>query len=686
MAFVETRQVGAVLVLHMDSPPVNALGHALRSGIADALARAREDSGVRAVLLAGTKRFFSAGADITEFGGPMHSPSLRDLIETLDGMDKTVVAAIQGTALGGGCELALGCHYRLAWPGARIGLPEVKLGLVPGAGGTQRLPRLVGAEAALRMIVTGEPVGAEQALAMGLVDALMEGDDLAPAIAWAEQAGPPRRVRDMEDKLAPARDGLRDDPALLAHIAAPLLKASGARAPRACVEAVRDAATLPFDEGLAAERRLFEELVTGDESRAQRHAFFADREAQKADLPSGTKPRPVERVAVIGAGTMGGGIAMAFANAGIPVTVIETDQGALDRGLARVSELYATSVKRGSIDAAEAERRRARLTGSLDYGAARDADLVIEAAFEEMGVKEEVFRKLDAVAKPGAVLATNTSYLDVDRIARATSRPGDVLGMHFFSPANVMRLVEVVHGQETSPEALALAMEASRRIGKIAVPVGVCFGFVGNRMLARRSEQAEQLLLEGASPQQVDAVLERFGFRMGPFAMGDLAGLDVGWRVRQAFGKRAPVADVLVEAGRFGQKTGKGYYRYEGRDRQPDPEVDAIVADAAQKEGITRRHIDDAEILDRLVLPMVNEGARILEEGVARRPGDVDAIWLHGYNWPVWRGGPMFYADLRGLPEIAARLGEFADRTGDESLRPAPLLARFAAEGRGFLR
>jgi 3-hydroxyacyl-CoA dehydrogenase len=681
MALIETERAGAVLVVRMDNPPVNALGHALREALMGALREAEGDAGVRAVLLTGTKRFFSAGADITEFGKPPRSPNLREVIEFLDGMRKTTVAAIQGTALGGGCELALGCHYRLAWPGARIGLPEVKLGLLPGAGGTQRLPRLVGTEAALRIIVTGEPVRAEQALAMGLVDALMEGDDLAPAIAWAEQARPPRRIRDMDDKLA----AMRGDPAALDTLAAPLLKGSGARAPRSCIEAVRGAVTLPFDEGLAKERQLFEELVTGDESRAQRHAFFAEREAQKADVPPGTKPKTVARAAVIGAGTMGGGIAMTFANAGIPVTIVETEQGALDRGLARIGDLYATSVKRGSIDAAEGERRRGRIQGSLDYGAIADADLVIEAAFEDMGVKEEVFGKLDQAAKPGAVLATNTSYLDVDRIARATKRPGDVLGMHFFSPANVMRLVEVVHGKETSPEALATAMEVSRRIGKVAVPVGVCFGFVGNRMLARRSEQAEQLLLEGASPQQVDEALERFGFRMGPFAMGDLAGLDVGWRVRQAFGKRAPVGDALVEAGRFGQKTGKGYYRYEGRDRQTDPEVDAIVADAAQKEGVTRRSIGETEILDRLVLPMVNEGARILEEGVARRPGDVDAIWLYGYNWPAWRGGPMFYADLRGLPEIAARLNEFADRSGDDSLRPAPLLARLASEGRGFL-
>ena len=682
MALIEAERRGAILVVRMDNPPVNALGHGLRDALVGALRAAEEDEQICMVVLAGTPKFFSAGADITEFGQPMRSPNLREVIAYLDEMTKTTVAAIQGVAFGGGCELALGCHYRVAWPTARLGLPEVKLGILPGAGGTQRLPRLVGVEPALKMIVTGEPVRAEQALKMGLVDAIMEGEGIDAAVAWAEQGHPPRRVRDMEDKVA----ALRSDPSSLDKAAAGLLKGLGAKAPRLCVEAVRAAGTLPFDEGLARERQLFEELVSGDESRAQRYAFFAEREAQNADVPPCTKPREVRQAAVIGAGTMGGGIAMALANAGIPVTVIETEQGALDRGLARVADLYATSVKRGSLDSAEAERRRGRIQGSLDYGAVGDADLVIEAAFEDMGVKEDVFGKLDRHAKPGAVLATNTSYLDVNRIAQATGRPADVLGMHFFSPANVMRLVEVVHGSETSPEALATAMDVSRRMNKVAVPVGVCFGFVGNRMLARRSEQAERLLLEGASPQQVDEALERFGFRMGPFAMGDLAGLDVGWRVRQAFGKRAPVGDALVEAGRLGQKTGRGYYRYEGRDRHPDPEVDAIIADAAAKEGVERLTLGEDEILDRLVLPMINEGARILEEGVARRAGDVDVIWLYGYNWPAWRGGPMFYADLRGLPQVAARLREFAERSGDESLRPAPLLERLAGEGRGFIK
>lgn len=662
---VRSERMGTVLVLRLDNPPVNALGQALRAALVEALAGV---GNAAAVLLAGNARAFSAGADITEFGKPARSPTLREVIEAVEGMKVPVVAFIQGVALGGGLELALGCHHRVAMGGARMGLPEVKLGLLPGAGGTQRLPRLVGVERGLRMIVTGESVGGEAALEMGLVDAVV-GDE-REAVAWAAGRRSLRRVRDL------VAEGDVD------RVAGPLLKGVGAAAPAACVEAVRGAVALPFEEGLAAERRGFEALVAGSESRAQRHAFFAEREAQKLDRAG--VARPVARAAVIGAGTMGGGIAMTFANAGIPVVVIETAQEALDRGLARVGELYATSVKRGSITAEEGALRRARISGSLDYQAVAEADLIVEAAFEEMGVKEAVFAKLDRVAKPGAVLATNTSYLDVDQIAQATERPGDVLGMHFFSPANVMRLVEVVHGRATSPEALATAMAVGRRLGKVAVPVGVCFGFVGNRMLSRRTEQAERLLLEGASPAEVDRTLVQFGFRMGPFAMADLAGLDIGYRVRRAFGKRAPVADALVEAGRLGQKAGRGYYRYEGREGAADPAVDAIIAEAALGEGVGRRRFEEGEILDRLLLPMVNEGARILEEGVVRRAGDADVIWMTGYNWPAWRGGPMFWANERGLGEVAARLEAFAAQTGDASLAPAPLLARLAAKGECF--
>ena len=487
-------------------------------------------------------------------------------------------------------------------------------------------------------------------------------------------------MRDREEHLEAARA----DPGLIDRLAAPLLKASGAQAPRACVESVRNAVTLPFDEGAAAERTLFEGLVTGTESRAQRHAFFAEREAQKVRLPPGTQPRMVARAAVIGAGTMGGGIAMCFANAGIPVTVIETEQAALDRGMARIKELYATSAKRGSITGAQAAERGERITGRLGLEGVEGADIVVEAVFEDMDVKKEVFARLDQLAKPGAVLATNTSYLDIDAIASATSRPADVLGMHFFSPANVMRLLEVVRGTRTSPEAIATAADMGKKLGKVGVVVGNCFGFVGNRMLARRTDAAERLLLDGASPSQVDEALVAFGFRMGPFAMADLAGLDIGMRIRRAFGKKAPVADALCDAGRYGQKTGSGYYVYEGRNATPDPAVDAIIAAESERLGIKRRVISPQEITERLVYPMINEGARILEEGIAARPGDVDAIWLHGYNWPAWRGGPMFHADVVGLPRIRDRLHEFAAATGDESLHPAPLLDRLAAAGKGF--
>ncbi len=513
-----------------------------------------------------------------------------------------------------------------------------------------------------------------------MIDALLEGDYPAAAVEWARNLTERRRVRDRDEKLLPARE----DVGLVDRAAAPLLKGSGAAAPRSCVQSVRNAVTMSFDEGAAAERRLFEALVVGDESRAQRHAFFAEREAQKAKLPSGTQPRRIERAAVIGAGTMGGGIAMCFANAGIPVTVIETEQAALDRGLGRVGELYEGSAKRGSITPEQARDRRSLIEGALDVDAVRHADIIIEAVFEEMSVKKEVFGKLDRVAKPGAILATNTSYLDIDEIAAATSRPGDVLGMHFFSPANVMRLLEIVRGKQTSPDVIATASELGKRIGKVSVVVGNCFGFVGNRMLSKRTDAAERLLLDGASPQQVDKALTEFGFRMGPFAMADLAGLDIGMRIRRAFGKVAPVADAISGAGRYGQKTGKGYYVYEGREGKPDPEVDAIIEAEAKKLGIDRRKISQEEIIERLVYPMINEGARILDEGIADRPGDIDAIWLHGYNWPAWRGGPMFYAELVGLPRIRDRLAEFAAATGDASLQPAPLLMRLADSGQGF--
>ncbi|MCW3475846.1 3-hydroxyacyl-CoA dehydrogenase NAD-binding domain-containing protein [Limobrevibacterium gyesilva] len=684
-ACVDLQRDGDVAVIVMDNPPVNALGFALRDGLMQAFARARDDAGVRLVVLTGTERAFSGGADITEFGKPPREPNLRQVITAIEDLPKPVVAAIQGVALGGGLELALGCHYRVAAPKARLGLPEIKLGLLPGAGGTQRLPRLIGIEKALEIIVTGDPVPAPAALALGMVEAMLDGPFPAAAVAWARQnATAPRRLRERTDKLEPARA----DAGLIDRVAAPLLKRARAQqAARACAEAVRAAAEKSFDEGAALERQFFMELVKSDESKALRHVFFSEREAQKVpNLPAGVEPRKVLRAAVIGAGTMGGGISMCFANAGIPVTVIETSQEALDRGLGRVEGNYNTSVKRGSITADEAARRRALLEGKLDFAAIADADIVIEAVFEEMELKKQIFRELDRHAKPGAVIASNTSYLDINEMAAVTSRPGDVLGMHFFSPANVMRLLEVVRGAKTSPEALATAVAVGRAIGKVPVVVGVCDGFVGNRMLARRGAQGERLLLEGALPQEVDRALTDFGFRMGPFAMGDLAGLDIGWRLRQARGTRAIVADALVEAGRLGQKTGKGYYAYgaDGRTPTPDPEVEKLITDASASLQIQRRAISQQEILERLLFPMINEGARILEEGIAARAGDIDVIWLHGYNWPAYRGGPMFYAGLVGLPYVASRLEAFADASGDASLRPAPLLARLAASGEGF--
>jgi 3-hydroxyacyl-CoA dehydrogenase len=682
-ACVDLQRDGEIAVVTVDNPPVNALKHEVRAGLAEALRRVRDDGTVKAVVISCAGRTFFAGADITEFGEPPQAPSLHDVIAAIEATPKPVIAALHGTALGGGFELALACHFRVAVARARVGLPEVKLGLLPGAGGTQRLPRLVGPEKSLKMIVTGDPIQAREALADGVIDEIVEGDLTAGAVAFARrvvaEGRPLTLVRDREDKLI--GEGFADAAEELTR------RLRGREAPAACVEAVRNAIVLPFEEGLKREGELFRKLVTGDQSKAQRHIFFAEREAAKVmDMPEATKPRPIARGAVIGAGTMGGGIAMCFANAGIPVTVAETSRDVLQRGLDRVEANYRTTVSRGGLDGAEMERRMGLITGVTELGAIGEADVVIEAIFEEMDVKKRVFANLDRVAKPNALLATNTSTLDVNEIARATARRQDVLGMHFFSPANVMRLLEIVRGARTSFDALATAIALGRRLGKVPVTVGVCYGFVGNRMLARRSVETEQLLLEGALPQQIDAALTGFGFPMGPCAMMDLAGLDVGWRIRQGRGERALIEDALCDAGRFGQKTGKGYFRYEAGSRTPlpDAEVEKIILDAASRLGINRRPISEEEIVERMVLPMINEGARILEERIATRPGDIDVIWVYGYGWPVWRGGPMHYADQLGLPHIRDRLSFYADRSGDETLRPAPLLDRLAAEGRNF--
>jgi 3-hydroxyacyl-CoA dehydrogenase len=640
------------------------------------------------VVIACAGRTFIAGADITEFGKPPKEPGLHEVLDVIEGSPKPVVAAIHGTALGGGLEVTLACHWRVGVKTARLGLPEVKLGILPGAGGTQRLPRVVGVEKALAMIVSGEPIGGDEARRLELLDELVEGDLTAGAVAFAErvvaEGRPLRRIRDLDEKVAAARG----KPEVFAKFRQSVARQTrGFRAPEGCIQAVEAAVNLPFDQGIQKERALFLELLVSPESKAQRYVFFAEREAAKIpDVPADTPIRDIRKAAVIGAGTMGGGIAMNFANVGIPVTVVEANREALDRGLGVVRKNYEATAARGRLTAEDVARRMALITPTTDFAAVADADLVIEAVFEEMPVKKEVFAKLDAVCKPDAVLATNTSTLDVDEIAAATRRPESVVGTHFFSPANVMRLLENVRGARSSKTTIATAMAVGRKIGKVPVLVGVCYGFVGNRMLHQRGKEAERLILEGALPQQVDAVLYDFGFPMGPFAMSDLAGLDVGWRIRKGRGEKALVGDRLCEQGRFGQKTGAGYYRYEGdRTPRPDPDVEKIITGVSAELGITRRPISDEEILHRLLYPMVNEGAKILEERIAIRPSDIDVIWIYGYGWPVYRGGPMFWADSIGLAAIRDRMLEFGRRAGSAFWTPAPLLDRLASEGKGFL-
>jgi 3-hydroxyacyl-CoA dehydrogenase len=674
-------------IVTVNNPPVNALSAAVRGGILDCVKQAIADPALKAIVLSCAGRTFIAGADITEFGKPPKPPGLHEVLVEMDNSPKPIVAAIHGTALGGGLEVALTCHFRVAVKDARLGLPEVKLGLLPGAGGTQRLPRAVGPELAVEMIVSGDPISAQDALKNGLIDEIVDGPASgAEAFArkiLAEQR-PLRRLRDDDSKLAAAK---ADRSIFTNAVAANTKRARGLEAPFAAADAVGAAIDLPFDEGLKKEREGFLKLVASDQSKAQRYAFFAEREAAKiAGVPEGTKPRNVERVAIIGAGTMGGGIAMSFANAGIPVTLIETAEEQLKRGLGVMQKNYEATAARGGIPKDAPAKRMALINGVVGIDNVRDADLVIEAVFETMAVKKEVFGQLDKYAKPGAVLASNTSYLNIDELAKATKRPQDVLGMHFFSPANVMKLCEIVRANKTAPDALTTAVAISRKIAKVPAVVGVCDGFVGNRMLAQRGKQAEKLLFEGALPQQVDAVVTKFGMPMGPFAMGDLAGLDIGWRSRQDRGIKSEIADALCEAGRFGQKTGKGYYKYEGGSRAPlpDPEVERLIDETLARLGRNKRAVSDDEILERMMYPMINEGAKILDEGIAARPSDIDVIWLYGYGWPIYRGGPMFWADAVGLQKIADRLAHYAKETNDPSLEPAPLLKRLAAEGKTF--
>nr|WP_308910574.1 3-hydroxyacyl-CoA dehydrogenase NAD-binding domain-containing protein [Pseudokordiimonas caeni] len=672
-------------VVRVDNPPVNALSADVRAGLKAAFEAASANSDIAAIVLACDGRTFIAGADIREFGKPMQGPSLHDVEEAIENAGKPVVAAIHGTALGGGLEVALACHWRVAVPSAKCGLPEVKLGLLPGAGGTQRLPRLVGADAALKMVTGGDHVPAKKAHAMGLVDELAEEGGLeAAAIAFARKAvsegKPLRRIRDMDEKLAEARanPGLFDD-----FRKANARKFRGFEAPEANIKCIEAAVNLPFDEGMKFERDAFMKLMTGSQSAAQRYVFFSEREAAKIPgLEADVKPRSIGKVAIIGAGTMGGGIAMNFANVGIPVTIIEMKDEALQRGLGVIRKNYENTAAKGRISADDVEKRMGCLTGSLELTSVADADLIIEAVFENMDIKKEVFTKLDALAKPGAILATNTSYLDVDEIASVTKRPGDVLGLHFFSPANVMRLLEIVRAEKTAPDVLVTALDLARRIGKVGVVAGVCHGFIGNRMLAARQREAQKLILEGAMPWDVDRVLYDFGMPMGPFQMGDLAGLDIGWSKETSKGET--VRDLLCEMDRRGQKTGAGFYDYdEKRVGSPSPVTEKIILDLSAKAGIKRRSISDEEILERCLYPMVNEGAKILEEGKAYRASDIDIVWINGYGWPVYRGGPMFWGELVGLDKVLKRMQEFETTMG-EDFKPSALLERLVKEGKGF--
>ncbi|HEV2558176.1 MAG TPA: 3-hydroxyacyl-CoA dehydrogenase NAD-binding domain-containing protein [Microvirga sp.] len=682
---VDLAREGEIAILTIDSPPVNALSAQVREGIVSGIAQAMGDPAARAVVLLCAGRTFIAGADISEFGKPMKGPSLHEVEEAIEDAPKPVIAAIHGTALGGGLETALACHYRVAVPSAKCGLPEVKLGILPGAGGTQRLPRLVGPEKALEMITSGEPVGAKQALQLGIVDELVEEGALREgAVAFARkvlaEGRPLRKVRDLNDKVVAARGNT----ALFeAFRKANAKRFRGFKAPEYNIRCIEAAVNLPFDEGMAVERRLFEELLSGAQSAAQRHVFFAERQVWKiADVPDDTPTIPVQKVGIIGAGTMGGGIAMNFLNAGIPVTIVEAKPEALERGLGVIRRNYENTAKKGRLTKDDVERRMGLLTGILDMERLSDCDLVIEAVFENMALKKEIFAKLDGIAKEGAILASNTSYLDVNEIASVTKRPGHVLGMHFFSPANVMRLLEVVRGDATEKPVIATAMRLARKIGKIGVLVGVCHGFVGNRMLEPRQREANKLILEGAMPWDVDRVLYDFGFPMGPFAMSDLAGLDIGWQRETSKGET--VREILCERDRRGQKTGSGFYDYdENRNAKPSQEVEQVILDLSAKKGIARRTVSDEEILERCIYTMINEGAKILEEGKAQRASDIDIVWINGYGWPVYRGGPMFYGEQIGLGHVLERLRAYQATWGDD-FKPAALLERLVAEGRGF--
>ncbi|MEK8045870.1 3-hydroxyacyl-CoA dehydrogenase NAD-binding domain-containing protein [Ideonella margarita] len=694
-ASYETR--GPVAVITLNNPPVNGLGHATRLAVAQGVAQAQADAAVQAIIITGAGKAFSGGADIREFGSPkaLAEPNLLSLIRLLELCTKPVIAAVHSVAMGGGLELALGCHYRVALPGAQIALPEVKIGLLPGAGGTQRLPRVLGVETALNMIVSGDAVKSEVLAGLPgqkLFDRMIDGDLMEGALAFALEVAAVRPlplVRDIKARHANA-DGYF-------QFARNTVKAMARNfpAPAKCVDAVEASVKKSFDDGMAVERELFLALMTTPECKALRHAFFAERAASKiGDVPDDTPVRPINKVAVIGAGTMGGGIAMNFLNAGTPVVMLEMKQEALDRGVATIRKNYESQVKKGKLKADKYEQRMALLTTTLSYDTIGDADLVIEAVFEDIGVKQAVFTELDRVMKPGAILASNTSTLDVNKIASFTKRPQDVVGMHFFSPANVMKLLEVVRGAATAKDVLATVMQLGKKIKKTCVVSGVCDGFIGNRMIEQYSRQAGFLLEEGCTPAQVDKAVEKFGFAMGPFRMGDLAGNDVGWYIRKRRYVEKPdlryskTADLLCEMGRFGQKTQAGWYDYAvgKRDAIPSPVVDQMIADYRKEVGITPRKISDDEIVHRLVYALVNEAARLLEEGIAQRASDVDMVYLTGYGFPLHRGGPMCYADTVGLYNVVQTMHRFAANPHDDAefWQPAPLLAKLVAEGKSF--
>ena len=694
---VSLKLEGSVAIVCVDNPPVNALSQAVRAGIVDAVVSAGKDPGVQAIVLICAGRTFMAGADITEFGKPPLPPGLPEMIDVLDQCPRLLVAAMHGTALGGGLETALGCHYRCALPTARVGLPEVKLGLLPGAGGTQRLPRLAGVGPALEIMLGGNPVDAGTALKLGVVDHIVDGDLKTGAVAYAQQlldAGAAlRRARDLPVNAG----GLPED--FFEQQAQMLAKtAKGYFSPFRILKCVKNAVEMDFDAGMQAERALFIECLNSPQSAALRHVFFAEREAGRVPgLDKATQVLPVNAVGIIGAGTMGGGIAMNFANVGIPVSLIEREQTALDRGLKIIRGNYERTMKKGRLSPEALEERMALISGGTDYALLGQADLIIEAVFEDMALKKQVFAELDRVCKPGAILASNTSTLDVDEIAAATKRPHTVLGMHFFSPANVMRLLEIVRGEKTSAEVLATVVKLARTIRKVGVVSGVCFGFIGNRMLEGYAREVGLMLLEGAAPERIDAIVQDFGFPMGPNAMMDMAGIDVRAKVIGEARELGILPDDaryeavtlrLAADGRHGQKTGAGIFRYEPGNRAPIPEpsVTKLIGQEATRLGVTQREHSDEEILDRCLLPLINEGSRILEEGIAFRPGDIDIVWLYGYGFPPFRGGPMHYADAVGLTKILARMQEFADRDGDPHgyWRPSALLEKLAADDGNF--